>query len=140
MHPWISCLALVLISCGCANTALHPVAADPVQVRPARPAITADTADVVVTTFDAPIKVRVGQTIGLKPMGPGERWQVSFSDDALELLTSYEQLEKPGEAGWVWRALRVGEIPIELTSSPPCAERPCAPNVQKYAVTLEVSK
>lgn len=129
----------LLLAASCASPGLHPAAGNLVQPSPAQRALTAATADVVIPQFgDRRQTVRVGQTIGIAPARPGAQWQVAYSSDHLELLTPQEQLEQPGEAGWVWRAVVAGETEITFTMMPDCPKPPCAPNVMQVTVPLEV--
>ena len=100
--------------------------------------MSADTADIRITGEQDTIAVRVGQTVGLK-QDRDVRWQVTFSNAALQLLTPIEKLPSPGDEGWVWRALTPGVTVIMLTSTTPCATPPCSPNVQRFTYTLNVT-
>ena len=116
-----------------------PVGPRPVGQDRAAPApVVADKADVVVTQFQEPTAVRVGQTIGLKPFRTGVRWQVSFSNTALQLLTPIDHLPAPGDEGWVWKALAPGSAEIVLTTVAACDSPPCPPNVLRVTLTLDI--
>jgi len=90
-------------------------APDPQANTPGAQRVTAAAADVVITNFQDPVKVQVGQTIGLRSPRPNDRWQLSYSDTALELLTPPDLIQQPGDDGWVWKALVPGETSIMLT-------------------------
>ena len=100
---------------------------------------TADTADVLITALEQTAAVRVGQTVGLKPFRDGVRWQVTFSNTDLQLMTPLDRLAAPGDEGWVWKALVRGTTEITLTSVAPCAAPPCAPSAQRVTITLEIT-
>jgi len=102
--------------------------------------MTADDADILVTQFDQRTKVRLGQTIGIKPMRDGTRWQVSYSSDHLRLLTPSDRIETPGPGGWVWRTVGEGDTDIVFTMVPECPRPPCGPNVMQMTAPLEVTK
>lgn len=112
-------------------------ASQPVQGPGAPGQATAASADVRLTTTSAPVAVRVGQTVGLQPPGPGE-WQVDYDPDRLRLVTARERLQSPGETGWVWEATAIGEASIVITSRPQCAAPPCPPNASQFSFTLEI--
>jgi hypothetical protein len=101
--------------------------------------VTADKADVIVTQFQEPTAVRVGQTVGLKPFRSGARWQVSFSNTALQLLTPMDNLPAPGDEGWVWKALAPGSAEITFTTVAVCDSPPCPPNVLHMTITLDIA-
>lgn len=103
------------------------------------PRVTAETADVIITQFDQPTAVRVGQTVGLKPFRSGVRWQVSFANAALQLLTPVDHLAAPGDEGWVWKALASGSTEITLTTVAVCPSPPCPPNVFRTTITLDIT-
>lgn len=133
--------AVVLLSAlACAS----PVGPQPIrsesakQVSGAAP-VTARTADVQIGAMQETAAMRVGQTLGVGATSGG-RWQVSFSNAALQLLTPLEKLPAPGDDGWVWKALAPGVTEITFTSVPaPCANPPCAPNVLHLTVTLTIT-
>ena len=95
-------------------------------------------ADVRVTNFDAPVSVRVGQTLGIQPPAPNGDWQVDFDNESLRLITPESDLAHPGTQGWVWRAIRAGESELVLTSTTRCAPEPCTPAVLRFTVRLDV--
>lgn len=118
------------------------VIADPITTQlPTTPtSISAGTADVIITQFESATVVRAGQTVGLMPPRAGVRWQVTFSPAAVQLLTPGDRLAEPGDEGWVWKALAPGSTEITLTSvPPPCANPPCAPNVFRMTITLDIT-
>ena len=95
-------------------------------------------ADVRVTTFDAPVAVRVGQTLGIRPPVADADWQVDYDNEALRLVTPEADLANPGAAGWVWRAVKAGDAEVVLTSRARCAPMPCTPAVTRFTVRLDV--
>lgn len=100
--------------------------------------VTAATADVRVTNLAAPVVIRVGQTLGIQPPGQSVEWQVEYDVESLRLVTPAAELTKPGVRGWVWQAIKQGQSELVLTSRATCAVLPCAPNVMKFTVQLEV--
>jgi hypothetical protein len=128
--------ALILLSALACASSIEPRAAGQDAAPPAP--VTADKADVVVTAFQEPTSVRVGQTIGVKPFRSGARWQVSFSNTALHLLTPADRLPAPGDEGWVWKALAPGPAEIVLTPVVACDAPPCPPNVLRVTIKLDI--
>lgn len=100
--------------------------------------VTAAMADVRVTAFDTKVIVRMGQTVGMQPPAQGVDWQVDFDNESLRLITPAEELAAPGVRGWVWLAVKAGESELVLTSRTRCSVLPCAPNVMKFTVQLDV--
>lgn len=101
--------------------------------------LTYDQADVRVTVFDTPTVLRRGQTLGIKPpSSPGPEWQVEFDTASLRLVTPVSDLAVPGARGWVWRALRVGQSELVFTSVARCPEPPCAANVARFTMSIEI--
>jgi hypothetical protein len=86
-----------------------------------------------------PVAVRVGQTVGIVSQATPETWQVVGDPDALTMLTPADRVTKPGDRGWVWRAVKAGTATITLTSRAPCANPPCAENPASYTVTLQIT-
>ena len=138
----LACAALLVSGAvACASpSGQRAVTADAVTQSPTSPtSFSAGSANVVISAPETTTAVRVGQTVGLKPFRDGVRWQVSFSDAALELLTAPDRLPEPGPDGWVWKALAPGLTEITLTSTVPCPAPPCAPNVQRFTITLDIT-
>ena len=101
----------------------------------------AKNADVVVKDMEdpKPVAVRVGQTVGILSPGVGTTWQIDADPDLLTLVSPADQLSKPGDHGWVWRAVKPGMAEIVLTSRTPCPNPPCGENPAKHTVTLQIS-
>jgi hypothetical protein len=141
---WLAEAALALYLSGsllaCASPGPPPISAPSAAPQNIQPAlVTADTADVRVTNADSPVAMRVGQTLGLKPFRAGQ-WQVSFSNEALQLITPLDRLPSPGDDGWVWKALAPGETNITFTSvAPPSGAPPCPPNVFRITLTVNIT-
>ena len=112
---------LLLSALACASpVGPRPVTAESIrQAAPVQALATADTADVLITALEQTAAVRVGQTVGLKPFRDGVRWQVTFSNTDLQLMTPLDRLAAPGDEGWVWKALVRGTTEITLTSVSP---------------------
>lgn len=123
------CLVMLLAMA----SACAPISAQAPVVAP-----DARKADVRLTNFDTPTIIRVGQTLGVEPPTTNVEWQVDFDAEALQLLTPAMDVSNPGERGWVWRALRAGESEVTLTSRTRCRELPCAPNVMRFTLRLDV--
>jgi hypothetical protein len=106
----------------------------------AEPPVLAKNADVVVKdmTDSRPVPVRVGQTVGIMSYSGREIWQVEADQDALTLLTPADRKSRPGDQGWVWRAVKSGTAEIVLSSHVPCPNPPCAENPARYTVTLDI--
>ena len=85
-----------------------------------------------------PTLIRVGQTLGVQPPTTNVEWQLDFDPEALRLLTPAADLPNPDVRGWVWRALKAGESEVTLTSRTRCREQPCAPNVMRFTVRLDI--
>src|SRR5262245_60576838 len=81
----------------------------------------------VVRTLDsvAPVSLAVGQTLGVMNPDVQVSWQVDVPGEALKLLTPADKVSKPGEAGWVWRAMSPGSIELAFTARTPCPNPPC---------------
>jgi len=138
----LACAAFVLsVALSCASpSGSRRVPADAGAQSPTSPShISAGTADVAIGDPDSTKAVRVGQTVGLRPLRDGVRWQVSYSETALQLLTPPDLLPDPGPDGWVWKAVAPGITEITLTSTLPCPDPPCAPNVQRFTFTLDIT-
>ena len=137
----LAALWIVGVGVACASPGgTHPVGPDAISQTPTLSSqVTAETADVLVTQFEVATPVRVGQTVGLKPVRPGERWQVSFSTEALQLLTPADRPATPGDEGWVWKALAPGSVEILLTLVATCSQPPCGPNLLRTAIALEIT-
>jgi hypothetical protein len=100
--------------------------------------VTAATADVRVTAFNATVVVRVGQTLGVQPPAQNGEWQVDYDAESLRLVTPEAELTTPGVRGWVWQAVKAGESDLVVTSRVKCAVPPCAPNVAKFPLQVQV--
>ena len=123
-------LALILV--------VLPSACAPISAQAPVVAPDARKADVRLTNFDTPTPIRVGQTLGVQPPTTNVEWQLDFDPEALRLLTSASDLPNPDVRGWVWRALKAGESEVTLTSRTRCREQPCAPNVMRFTVRLDI--
>jgi hypothetical protein len=100
----------------------------------------AKNADVVVRNLDGPgpIVVRVGQTLGVMNPEAAANWQVDVPGESLKLLTPADKASKPGEAGWVWRAMSVGTIDMAFTARTPCPNPPCGQNPLRLTLNVEI--
>jgi predicted secreted protein len=100
----------------------------------------ASKADVVVKGMSAgaPVSMRVGQTLGITGSTEAVSWQVDYTGEALKMLTPTDKVNKPGVAGWVWRAMSPGTVEIALTSRPPCPVRPCESNPMRFTMTVDI--
>jgi predicted secreted protein len=111
----------------------------PVQTADPMPLL-ASKADVVVKDMEAgaPVSMKVGQTLGIVGSTAAVSWQVDYTGQALKMLTPADKVNKPGVAGWVWRAMESGTVEIALTSRAPCPNPPCESNPAKYTMTVEI--
>jgi predicted secreted protein len=100
----------------------------------------AKNADVVVQTMEGtdPVVVRVGQTLGITNPNADSAWQVDVPGEALKMLTPADKVNKPGESGWVWRAMEPGTIELALTARTPCPNPPCGQAVLRLTKTVEI--
>jgi hypothetical protein len=65
-------------------------------------------------------------------------WQVDVPGEALKLLIPADKVGKPGEAGWVWRAMAPGSIELAFTARTPCPNPPCGQNPMRLTLTVEI--
>jgi predicted secreted protein len=107
--------------------------ADPTQLLASR-------ADVVVKDMTAgtPVTMKVGQTLGIVGSTEATSWQVDYTGEALKMLTPADKINRPGVAGWVWRAMSPGTVEIALTSRVPCPNPPCESNPARFTMTIEI--
>ena len=91
-----------------------------------------------VTDFNTPVVVRVGQTLAVKPPTPNVDWQVDYDAESLRLVTPEADVATPGRRGWVWRAARVGESELVLTSRTRCSTPSCEPSVMRFTVRFDI--
>ena len=103
--------------------------------------VIAKNADVVVKDMadPRPVSMRVGQTVGILSYAGPDTWQVDADPDALILVTPAERVSRPGDRGWIWRAVRPGTAQVVLTSRAPCPNPPCGENLARYLVTLQIT-
>jgi hypothetical protein len=125
---WIPASLLLLVAC----------ASTPAQEATAK--LTAATADVRVTNDPAPAVARVGQTIGYPPPIATTTWLLEYNHDALQLIVPAKDGDAPGTGGWVWRARQPGTFEVTVTQHVECKTPPCAPNVARFAFTLQINK
>jgi len=127
-------------------TTASPVVTPPPAVaqKPTPPAETvlAKNADVVIKDIESiqPVAVRVGQTVGILSTNNANTWQVDADPDLLKLLSPANQMSKPGDHGWVWRAVKPGTAEIVLIAQAPCPKPPCGENPARFTVTLQISR
>jgi hypothetical protein len=82
----------------------------------------------------------VGQMIRLIPPQNAAGWNISYADDILTMLTTADQIDQPGAAGWQLRAASPGQTDVMVSSRPaPCPNsRPCSPPVIQFTFSVIV--
>lgn len=108
------------------------------------PSPTNPMADVTINPMgiSQPSTIRVGQVLAIPNLGNTAGWQVSFSPDYLTALTPSETMTLPGPVGWLFKAIKPGQVDLMFTSivtvncdKPPC---PPAPMPQQFVITLTI--
>jgi hypothetical protein len=84
------------------------------------------------------IDLKLGQVLKIVPPNPDIEWQISFDPDLFELLTPSENVKKPGQAGWLFRALATGDGQIVLTSIVSCGKPPCPLMPMNFQLAVKV--
>jgi hypothetical protein len=71
------------------------------------------------------IIVNFGKILKVVPPNPNIERQVDHDPDLFELLTPQGMMRMPGSAGWLFRAVALGEGQIVMTSIVSCPQPPC---------------
>ena len=99
---------------------------------------------VIVTPAQAnqQIPAQINQTINILPPVSNMEWQISYEASMLKSLTPPEQMQKPGQEGWLFQPLNAGQSEIMLTSiAPPCKSgQICPSTVMQFVYTIKVAK